>query len=102
MVRLMGWIFEELGTKVEWPMQIQTDSPGAEAFKKDACPYSKLKGCFSYRWDWVQELRQDTHIKTKFVEDLKNLADVFTRCMTGVKFGFRVQQILSLGHRIVT
>ena len=96
-VRLMGWILEELGVSVGWPMKIKTDSPGAAAFKNDACPYSKLKGCFNFRWEWVQELRAAKDILTEFVEDAYNLADVFTKCMNGSKFKFQVDQITSKG-----
>ena len=67
-------------------MVICTDSPGAAAFKEDACPYTKLKGCFDFRWKWVEELRSSSDIITKFVTDEFNLADIFTKCMQTGKF----------------
>jgi len=91
--RLMGWVLEDCGIKVDWPLTVHTDSLGAESFKRDTCPYSKLRGCFSYRWDWVEELRLAGDVKTAHVSDLDNLADIFTKCLPTKDFGRRVDQI---------
>ena len=40
----------------------------------------------------TQELRAAKDILTEFVEDAYNLADVFTKCMNGSKFKFRVDR----------
>jgi hypothetical protein len=38
----MGWVLEELGVAVRWPMKIWCDSTGAISFKDDAmCPRSE-------------------------------------------------------------
>lgn len=52
-VRLQGWVLEELGVEVSWPMGIHTDSGGALSFKNDSCPTSQLRGCFDYCLQWV-------------------------------------------------
>jgi len=91
--RLMGWVLEDCGVKVEWPLVIHTDSLGAESFKSDTCPYSKLRGCFSYRWDWIVELREAGDVRTAHISDSDNLADIFTKCLTTKQFSQRVYQI---------
>ena len=79
--RLMGWVLEELRVCVQWPTKICCDSTGAASFKNDICPISKLRGCFSYRWDWVDELRSGKHVEVVGVTDENNLADMFTKCV---------------------
>ena len=92
--RLMGWVLEELRVCVQWPMKICCDSTGAASFKKDTCPISRLRGCFSYRWDWVEELRKDKHVEVVGVSDQNNLADIFTKCLKSAEHTARVRQIL--------
>lgn len=91
--RLMGWVLEELGVHVHWPMNVCTDSAGAKSFKEDTCPTSKLRGSFDYRENWVEELRQAEEIKIKKVTDEDNISDVFTKCRATYKFKQRIQQI---------
>jgi hypothetical protein len=92
-VRLMGWVLEELRVPVEWPMKIGCDSTCAASFKNDTCPVSKLRGCFSYRWDWVEELRNDGYVEVVGVSDESNIADIFTKCLRSTVFKWRVEQI---------
>ena len=53
----MGSVLEELGVAVRWPMKIWCDSTGAISSKDDTYPVSKIRGCFDYREDWVEELK---------------------------------------------
>ena len=92
-VRLHGWVLQELGVCVDWPMSLHTDSTGAVSFKNDTCPTSKLRGCFDYRAKWVQELRSAGEIDILKTTDALNLADIFTKCMSNSKFKSRVDQI---------
>jgi hypothetical protein len=92
-VRLQGWVLEELGVEVSWPMGIHTDSGGALSFKNDSCPTSQLRGCFDYRLQWVQELRAAQDIEILPTTDKLNLADIFTKCKGNSEFKFRVKQI---------
>ena len=96
--RLMGWVLEELGVLVHWPMSVCTDSAGAKSFKEDSCPTSKLRGSFDYREDWVEELRQADEIKIQKVTDQDNISDVFTKCKATYKFKQRIQQIRDMSE----
>ena len=94
--RLMGWVLEELGVNVHWPMSVCTDSAGAKSFKEDTCPTSKLRGAFDYREDWVEELKQAEEVKIVKVTDADNISDVFTKCRATYQFRQRIQQIRDL------
>ena len=91
--RLAGWVLEEFGVSVRWPMKIQTDSKGAISFKKDTCPDSKLRGAFDYREDWVQELKNAGDISVEHVSDANNLADMFTKSYQTYIYVARVDQM---------
>ena len=91
--RLQGWVLEELGADVSWPMLLHTDSGGAMSFKNDTCPTSQLRGCFDYRLQWVQEVRAADEIKIAMTTDKLNLSDIFTKCKGNKEFKYRVDQI---------
>lgn len=91
--RLAGWVLEELGVSVQWPMQVETDSSGAISFKNDTCPTSKLRGAFDYREDWVQELKGTNEVKVSHVSDTNNLADMFTKPYQTYLYVARVEQM---------
>ena len=92
-VRLMGWVFEEFGIAVRWPMKIWTDSAGAISFEGDTCPVSRIRGAFDYREDWVDELKKQEVIQVCKVKDLFNLADMLTKCYATYKFKSRIKQV---------
>ena len=94
--RLMGWVLEDAGVAVEWPLQLGVDSSAARSFKEDTCPTTKLRGCFSFRSAWVQELKQDRHISLYSVRDKQNISDIFTKCMGPSAFKYRVKQMRDL------
>ena len=91
--RLMGWVLEESGVSVDWPLEINTDSGCCVSFKYDTCPETKMRGCFSYREDWVREVQAADYVHVRKCSDANNLADVFTKCMGPSKFRARVLQI---------
>ena len=92
-VRLMGWVFEEFGIAVRWPMKIWTDSAGAISFEGDTCPVSRIRGAFDYREDWVDELKKQEVIRVCKVKGLFNLADMLTKCYATYKFKSRIKQV---------
>ena len=94
----MGWVLEESGVTVQWPMNVCTDSAGAVSFKNDTCPTSKLRGAFDYREDWVEELKGADKITVVKVTDSQNIADIFTKCRATYKFKARVRQIQEMSR----
>ena len=97
-VRLMGWVLEELGVAVRWPMKIWCDSTGAISFKDDTCPVSKIRGCFDYREDWVEELKAEGKIQVHKVKEINNLADMLTKQYPTYKFKARMIQVQECGQ----
>ena len=93
--RLTGWVMDELGVGVGYPLRVATDSSGAYSFKGDMCPTSKLRGCFDYRAKWVRELVDDKEIELYLVKDEANLADIFTKCHSTKEFRRRRDLILN-------
>jgi hypothetical protein len=89
----MGWVFEEFGIAVRWPMKIWTDSAGAISFSGDTCPVSRIRGAFDYREDWVEELKGQDVIQVCKVKDLFNLTDMLTKCYATYKFKARIKQV---------
>jgi hypothetical protein len=79
--RYLGWVGEEMGLGVTWPMVLQVDSEAARSFQGDTCPKSKLRGCFDLREKWVEELRSWDQISTVHVQGTENMADMFTKCL---------------------
>ena len=95
--RLMGWVLKECGAEAgAVEIQVGTDSTGAKSFKEDTCPTSKIRGNFSYREDWVQELKDENEIKITKVEARNMIADIMTKCYETYKYKARVEQIRDL------
>ena len=86
----MGWVLEELGVSVRWPMKIWTDYVGAKSSAEDTCRVSKIKGSFDYRARWVEELKEEKQIEIGKVKDVQNLADILTKCYPTYKFKTRL------------
>ena len=79
--RLFGWVCEEIGVDVSWPLVVQVDSKQARSFASDTCPRSKIRGSFDLREDWVSEIRDEKVVKTVEVASQDNYADLFTKCL---------------------
>ena len=94
--RLMGWVLEECGVQVEWPVEVGTDSKAAKSFREASCPESKIRGCFDLRMDWVEELRTKGDVVVRYIEEASHLSDVFTKCMGPGNFKKKINQIRSM------
>ena len=79
-------------------MKIGCDSTGAISFKDDTCPVSKIRGCFDYREDWVEELKAEEKIQVFKVKEMNNLAGMPTRQYPTYKFKARMRQVQECGH----
>ena len=90
-VRLIAWVAEDMHREIPWPMVVYVDNAAGVSFQHGTCASSKLsiRGVFNYRWDWVQELRDQTQVTAVKIATEKNLADLYTKCHT-----FNTRQVL--------
>lgn len=93
--RSVAWVLEDMGVTVVWPIQVKTDSSGAQSFQQDELYSTKLKGCFSKREAWVKELRDVDSIITIKVMDKDNKADILTKCLKAQEFKRQLAQIIN-------
>ena len=91
--RLMGWVLEELGVEVRWPIKIWCDSAGAISFNDDTCPVSKIRGAFDYKEDWVEDLKESEVVEVCKIKEARNMADIFTKAYPTYKFKERKKLI---------
>ena len=89
----MGWVLEEFGVQVRWPLKISCDSAGAISFKSDTCPVSKIRGAFDYRKDWVEDPKESGIVEVDKVKEARNMADIFTKAYPTYKFKERKKLI---------
>ena len=80
--QLRLWVAEEAGRKVNWPVKINVDNAAGESFQHATCAASKLKGIFDMREMWIKELQDETRFNAVHIDTKKNLADMFTKCLT--------------------
>ena len=78
--RLILWQAEEMGIKVKYPFELQEDNAATVSFQQSTTPYSKLRGVYNLRHNWVAELRDKGVVTAVKVHTDKNVADLFTKC----------------------
>jgi hypothetical protein len=78
--RLLLWQAEEIGINVKYPFQLQEDNSAIVSFQQSTTPYSKLRGVYNLRHNWVAELRDKGVVTAVKVHTDKNIADLFTKC----------------------
>jgi hypothetical protein len=84
--RLVQWVAEEMGIVTAYPFTVCVDNTQALTFQSDTCPNSKIRGSIDMREAWVKELRDLEIVATQYVEGVRNLADIFTKCFMGPAF----------------
>jgi hypothetical protein len=84
--RLVQWVAEEMGIVTAYPFTVCVDNTQALSFQSDTCPNSKIRGSIDMREAWVKELRDLDIVATQYVEGVRNLADIFTKCFMGPAF----------------
>ena len=97
----MGWVLEEFGVEVRWPIKIWCDSAGAISFKNDTCPVSKIRGAFDYREDWVEDLKESEIVEVWKIKEVRNLADLLTKAYPTYKFKARKKLIKEARHFVM-
>ena len=65
--RSLGWIAEEMGLQVDWPIVFKTDSKQAVSFQHATAPNSKLRRCFDMRSEAVKELRDQGIVRSEYI-----------------------------------
>jgi hypothetical protein len=78
--RLLLWRAEEIGINVKYPFTMLEDNAATVSFQKSTTPYSKLRGVYNLRDNWILELKNEGIVKAKKVHTDLNLADLFTKC----------------------
>lgn len=81
-VNLLLWRAEEMGVKVNWPIDIYEDNKATISFQKSTTPTTKLKGIYNLRWNWVVQLRNRKKYTAVKVGTNENKADMGTKCYT--------------------
>ena len=76
------WIHEEMGRTSNRPLRVYVDNAAGISFQQSTCASSKLGGIFDNRWDWVKELKEQSQFTATKVATEKNVADMFTKCLT--------------------
>ena len=74
------WRAEEFGCKFEYPVKIYEDNQACVSFQQSTTPYSKLKGAYNFRDEWVQELKKLGNVMAVKIDTELNCADLFTKC----------------------
>ena len=93
--KLIQWVAEEMGIKVEYPFVVQVDNSQARSFQGDTCPNSKIRGSIDMREAWIEEMRHNSVVRTEHVPGGENLADILTKCFKGPKFSQIFERIVN-------
>ena len=56
------------------------DNAATVSFQKPTTPYSKLRGVYNLRHNWVTELKDSKIVRAEKVHTDLNVADLFTKC----------------------
>ena len=75
-------VHRDLGREVVLPMKIQVDNAAGISFQKSTCASSKLRGIFDMAEKWIHELKNEKNVEAVKVDTTKNLADMFTKCLS--------------------
>ena len=78
--RLLLWRAEDLGAKVQYPFVLHEDNAATVSFQKSTTPYSKLRGIYNLRDQWVKELKNTKIVEARKVATENNIADLLTKC----------------------
>ena len=69
-----------MGVQVKYPFDMLEDNAATVSFQKSTTPYSKLRGVYNLRDNWVQELKDKSVVSAVKVHTDLNVADLFTKC----------------------
>ena len=86
-----------MGMTVPTVVKLYTDSAQAVSYAKGTCVKTKLGGVFDKKWGWVQELADAKQVVLEHVPSHRQLADLFTKCLTAAHFKRAVGAIQERG-----
>jgi hypothetical protein len=78
--RLLLWRAEELGVNVKYQFTMLEDNAATVSYQQSTTPYSKLRGVYNLRDNWVLELKDSNVVRAEKVHTDLNVADLFTKC----------------------
>ena len=89
----VSYVAEELGHMFPFPFVLQMDNAAAEVFCNNTASYSRLKHIDLRQW-WVKKLRDSNIMTPRHIDTKLNLADMFTKGLTGSSFKNMRDQVL--------
>ena len=91
--RVFQYRARDMGIELPQCVLLQADSKTAVSFQRATCMNSRLRGHFSLRQQWVQELRDRDRCRVVHVSGQQQLADMFTKVMRPVAFRLNLNKI---------
>lgn len=98
--RATQWLGEDLAMQVKWPLQIQVDNSAAISFQQATNINSKLLGHYRLKDAGIRELRDKKQIKAVKVHTSRNVADVFTKSLTGPVITNLIREVKAVAKHI--
>ena len=78
----LSYIADEIGRPVPMPFELEMDNAAAEVFAKNTAANTRLRH-IDQRQHWVTTLRDSNIVTPKHVDTKSNVADIFTKPLTG-------------------
>ena len=95
--RSVLWVCRDLHfSGVSFPFVVQVDSDGADSFAKDTCVRSRHRGDSDMAEGWVQELKSGEVVKTQWIPNRRQKADILTKCLSSKLFQTGFQLVSAL------
>ena len=94
--RFLNWKLEELGVKVEKPLEMNVDNNQAISFCENLCINTRLRTTFNLKQHWIKELRDDGILKVKKVNTINNPSDLLTKSLPA----YKLKQLIKLCNPI--
>ena len=79
-----------------YPSSLQVDSDGADSFAKDTSVRSRHRGVIDMAEGWVQELKSGEVVRTQWIPNRRQKADILTKCLSSKLFQTGFQLVSAL------
>ena len=81
----LSYVTEEIGRPMPMPFDLEMDNAAAEVFAKNTAANTRLRH-IDQRQHWVITLRDSNIVTPKHIDTKSNVADIFTKPLTGDSF----------------